>query len=143
MANANETILCRHELSDRVNLSTKDADHARAIELAEECIAARVRLICSDEVLTELLNHFSKQGAYLRDVVVEMVERVQRDPGFTVLPQTRESFADGFKLYKKLRDKQYSLTDCSSMCRMTSAGITEVLTSDHHFSQAGFNALMR
>jgi predicted nucleic acid-binding protein len=41
-------------------------------------------------------------------------------------------------LYKKYSDKAWSLTDCISFVIMRERGITEALTSDHHFEQAGF-----
>jgi hypothetical protein len=35
-----------------------------------------------------------------------------------------------------------SLTDCISFVVMKDAGMTEALTGDHHFAQAGFRALL-
>ena len=41
-------------------------------------------------------------------------------------------------------DKGYSLVDCISMNTMDAYGITQILTSDHHFNQEGqYTALMR
>jgi predicted nucleic acid-binding protein len=34
-------------------------------------------------------------------------------------------------------------TDCISFQVMTEHGLSEALTADHHFEQAGFNARMR
>jgi uncharacterized protein len=45
-------------------------------------------------------------------------------------------------LYGRRPDKAWSLTDCISFEVMTERGITEALTSDHHFMQAGFQALL-
>jgi hypothetical protein len=35
-------------------------------------------------------------------------------------------------------DKEWSLTDCISFVAMNERNITDALTSDHHFEQAGF-----
>ena len=40
-------------------------------------------------------------------------------------------------------DKDWSLTDCISFVVMEEHGITDALTGDHHFEQAGFRALLK
>lgn len=50
---------------------------------------------------------------------------------------------DGIRLYEQRRDKQWSLTDCISFVVMKREGLTEALTGDHHFEQAGFVALLK
>jgi predicted nucleic acid-binding protein len=49
----------------------------------------------------------------------------------------------GLELYQRRPDKSWSLTDCISFVVMTERGIVEALTGDHHFEQAGFQALLR
>jgi predicted nucleic acid-binding protein len=39
------------------------------------------------------------------------------------------------------RDKAFSFTDCTSFVIMNELGIREALTTDHHFTQAGFQRL--
>lgn len=40
-------------------------------------------------------------------------------------------------------DKDWSLTDCISFVVMEQHGISEALTADHHFEQAGFTVLLK
>jgi predicted nucleic acid-binding protein len=54
----------------------------------------------------------------------------------------REVFDLGVDLYQNRDDKEWSLTDCISFVVMTREGITEALTGDHHFEQAGFSILL-
>ena len=56
-------------------------------------------------------------------------------------PPTRADFIAALALYEARPDKGYSLTDCRSMLAMRGQGISEVLTSDRHFSQEGFTVL--
>lgn len=41
------------------------------------------------------------------------------------------------------RDKDFSFTDCTSFVVMRELGLSRALTTDHHFSQAGFETVPR
>lgn len=118
-----------------------DSLHAAAIQVSDSL--RPLRIFTTDEVLTEFLNFFAGQGPHLREAATKFVAKVQGNPNVTVLPQTRESFNAGVKLYSDRGDKGYSLTDCISMVRMNERGLTDALTSDHHFAQEGFQVLLR
>jgi len=45
--------------------------------------------------------------------------------------------------YRYRRDKDWPLTDCISFVVMEDEGISEALTGDKHFEQAGFKALLK
>lgn len=72
-----------------------------------------------------------------------MVERIHIDRTMRVIPQTRDGFLAGLRLYRERPDKGYSLTDCISMDLMHREGLTDVLTDDAHFTQEGFVCLLR
>lgn len=101
------------------------------------------RIVTSDAVLTEYLNALADKGSTLRLAAVRSVESIFRNPGVAVIAQTRNLFLKGLALYKARADKGYSLTDCVSMTIMRQRRINEALTTDHHFEQEGFAALMR
>jgi predicted nucleic acid-binding protein len=102
-----------------------------------------VRLITTDEVLTELLDGLAQRGAHLRDAAARAVRTILSDRRVSVHPQSRESFLAGLHLYELRYDKGYSLVDCISMTTMRNRGISEVLTNDRHFIQEGFVVLLR
>ena len=52
-------------------------------------------------------------------------------------------FQKGVALHKARPDKEWSLTDCISFVVMQERGISRALAYDHHFEQAGFEALLR
>ena len=54
----------------------------------------------------------------------------------------RVQASDGVALYAERPDKDWSLTDCISFVVMRKMDITEALTGDRHFEQAGFTALL-
>ena len=49
----------------------------------------------------------------------------------------------GFNPYRDRSDKAWSLIDCISFETMRQRGLTEALSADHHFKQAGFRTLLR
>jgi len=101
-----------------------------------------VRLLTTDEILSEFLTALAGGGEVVRRQAVKMVQAIMSNPNVTVLPQSRASFLKGLGLYESRPDKSYSLVDCASMESMRAAGIQEVLSNDHHFSQEGFTVLI-
>ena len=101
-----------------------------------------VLLVTTDEVLTEFLAALSTGGPHLRRAAAEMVNKILDNPNVKVVPQSRDSFLKGLRRYADREDKEYSLTDCTSMNVMQSESIREVLTNDHHFAQEGFTVLI-
>ena len=71
------------------------------------------------------------------------VDAIRANPNVEVVPQTSMQFREALDLYKKMADKEWSLTDCASFEIMKARGISEALAHDHHFEQAGFIALLR
>lgn len=122
-------------------LHKRDQLHSRALEEAKRCRHAR--LVTTDFVFAELLNFFAEFGEALRSVAARTVEEWHANPSTLVIPAARGAFLNALARYKDRADKGYSLTDCHSMLVMEERGITEALTFDEHFEQAGFRALLR
>jgi uncharacterized protein len=120
-------------------LFPRDSFHARVRSFSGTLGAAR--LVTTDEVRTEILNHFSHLGPIWRAKVAALVRNVRRIPDVGVLPQTRADFDTAPALYEARPDKAFSPTDCRSMLALRALGISEVLTSDHHFTQEVFTIL--
>jgi predicted nucleic acid-binding protein len=120
-------------------MSPRDPFHARVMSWGRNL--GTLRLVTTDEVLTEVLNWFSGAGPYWRGKTATFVRNVRNDPDVAVLPQTRTDFDAALALYEARPDKAYSLTDCRSMVALRALGVNEVLTNDRHFSQEGFTIL--
>ena len=52
------------------------------------------------------------------------------------------AFRDALERYRSRVDKTWGLTDCMSFLIMEQKGITDVLSGDRDFQQAGFNVLL-
>lgn len=51
--------------------------------------------------------------------------------------------AQAWQLLTERQDKTWSLVDCASFALMQQRGISNALTTDHHFEQAGFVRLLK
>ncbi len=119
----------------------RDDLHGRAVAAAQS--SSDDRIITSDMVLVEFLNGFSDRGPRLRSAASKAVRTLQSSPNVTVIPQTSDQFERALGRYEERIDKDWSLTDCASFLIMEAEGIESALTHDQHFSQAGFQALLR
>jgi predicted nucleic acid-binding protein len=72
-----------------------------------------------------------------------LLEALNNDKTIEVVPIRDELYRDGLQLYKDRIDKDWSLTDCISFLVMQERRLTDALTTDRHFEQAGFRALLR
>jgi uncharacterized protein len=124
-------------------LNPRDDLHQQTVSLSRSLESDQIRLITTEIVLTELLNAFAERGAALRHAAAELVLRLRQDVNVRIVPQTNAQFEEALELYRGRPDKEWSHTDCASFCVMDEEGITEALSYDRHFDQAGFKALMR
>jgi uncharacterized protein len=121
-------------------LYRRDTRHEEVIAFSQTLTDDDV-LFTTDAVLTEFLAAMSAAGPYMRQRAADRVDEILGDRRHHVIEMTRSRFLEGLALYKARLDKAYSLTDCFSMNVMRYEGLTEVLTSDHHFTQEGFQVV--
>jgi uncharacterized protein len=98
-------------------------------------------LITTHAVLLEVGNSLSKQR--YRQHAGQLLRFLTTDPTVEVVSVGPERFDRGLQLFESRRDKEWGLVDCISFTVMSDRGLTESLTSDEHFEQAGFVALLR
>lgn len=120
--------------------SPKDVYHARAAALADELEQQQVRLVTTRAVLLEIGSTLARQR--LRSAAVALLDALEHDPTVHIVPLSEPLFAKAFQLYRARPDKEWGLTDCVSFVVMMERGLTEALTTDDHFRQAGFRALL-
>jgi len=119
-------------------MGERDQYHAEAVAVAQ---AFDGRIVTTDFVLLEVGNWLSRTAD--RPLFLKLLEAIDADPQTSVLPATREFFEAGRALFARRMDKDWSLTDCVSFAAMRQLGLTDALTADHHFEQAGFAVLLK
>jgi uncharacterized protein len=117
--------------------SPGDVHHEKAVRLARELPRA---VVVTEYVLVELANALARASS--RKLFVDLQPKLRANPNIMIVAASAELFERGCKLYADRPDKDWSLTDCVSFVVMEDETITEALTADRHFEQAGFNALL-
>ncbi len=77
-----------------------------------------------------------------RVAVSDFYRRIQFSKRIEVVFVDENLWEEGWQLYELHNDKEWSLTDCISITVMKDRNISEALTTDHHFEQAGFVRLL-
>lgn len=98
-------------------------------------------LVTTDYVLLEWADGLCDRR--WRQAFVRAHQELLSDPDVSIVPQSRELFQRGLAMYTARSDKDWSLTDCLSFEVMQDLGCVMALSSDIHFIQAGFRALLR
>jgi uncharacterized protein len=121
--------------------SVTDQNHVRAVQLANQIETDKTRLVTTQAILLEIGNALSKQRH--RVAAIQLLESLETDPSVEVVLFTNSLYKLAFNLFKQREDKEWGLVDCISFIVMQDRGITDALTADTHFQQAGFRALLR
>ncbi|MCX7011497.1 MAG: PIN domain-containing protein [Candidatus Sumerlaeota bacterium] len=117
-------------------LSERDRAHAKAADVLE---TLETTLLTTEWVLTEVADAMSDPSCRRR--CLSFFEFLRPHPLVAVEPASHDLFEQGLRLYGSRFDKDWSLTDCISFVVMRQNGLSEALTGDRHFEQAGFRAL--
>lgn len=82
-------------------------------------------------------------SAYDRLKVSTFVKQCYQTENTVIVNITPQLFKEGLKLYESRQDKVWGLVDCLSFTVMNQQKLLDAVTSDIHFVQAGFRALLR
>ena len=115
-------------------IDNRDAHNSKAIEWS---LKIRGSLVTTEAVLLETANTFSKPA--WRPHVIALINHILTRSDVEI---DYKPWQQGWQLFITRPDKSWSLTDCISMRVMAERNLTEVLTADTHFRQAGFRPLL-
>jgi predicted nucleic acid-binding protein len=119
-------------------LNASDGLHAKVVALTS---TAPVPQVTTTWVLTEVLDAFSPIET--RRWAAQFVRDLTADARVVVVPASPELFEAGLRHYEERPDKGWSLTACISFIVMEQRGLTDALSADHHFEQAGYRLMLK
>lgn len=117
-----------------------DPHHERAKALDREVMGQGGVLVLHWGIVLEIADGYARVSR--RSKGVQLLRRFETEQGYRVVLLTAPLLQDALALYRARPDKDWGLTDCVSFTLMSQEGLTEALTADVHFRQAGFNALL-
>lgn len=121
-------------------LSQRDRHHAVATQLQQEMAMQGTRMVTTRAVLIEIGNAFSRRS--LRSFGWRFLSSVESTTTVSICEVDASLYARALILFQQHVDKEWSLVDCLSFIVMRDESLSEALTADAHFEQAGFKALL-
>jgi predicted nucleic acid-binding protein len=121
-------------------LNRSDALRPRALEVMATLQQQKSNLVTTELVLLEVADALS--APRFRAKVVTFVDGLRKSGVTQIIPGGRDLLDAGWELYRQRPDKEWGLTDCTSFVVMEQQQITQAVTSDQHFEQAGFVKLL-
>jgi uncharacterized protein len=121
-------------------LNSSDALHEAATAVWSDLIQGGATIVLTDWIVAETGNGLARTKA--RQRFPRAVELIRKSPRARLIPVTNSLLRAALDLYAKRSDKDWGLVDCASILVMQESGITEAVTNDRHFAQAGFKCLL-
>lgn len=116
--------------------------HRQASALFRQWRAEGRRLLTTNYVLTELVALLTSPLRVPRPRQFRYVDSIRSAPYVEVAHVDAALDDAAWSLLKSRPDKGWSLVDAASFVVMQQRQVTEALTTDHHFEQAGMIALL-
>lgn len=113
--------------------------HSAAERHWKQVLGSRLPLVTTSFVLDETVTYINSRGAHA--AAVDMGLLILASPAIELLHVDVGLLNEGWNYFIRHDDKRYSLTDCISFVVMGRRGLSQALTFDQHFAQAGFECL--
>src|SRR5215510_12440031 len=121
-------------------VNTRDQWHDAAVQWQRKLSADKRRLVTTEFVLVEIADGLA--AVRFRAQAVQVITTLQASSLVDIIPASSQLFRTALELYQRRADKDWGLTDCVSFVVMSERSLLEALTTDDHFRQAGFRALL-
>ena len=119
-------------------LNPNDEYHPQAKQLLPRVRSAS-EVWLTEAILVEVGNALSRLN---RNGAAQFIQQCYRTDNIRVVSVDTALLTQALDLYQSRPDKDWGLTDCISFVVMQQQDLVDVVTSDRHFRQAGFQILM-
>ncbi|MFO0850365.1 MAG: PIN domain-containing protein [Gemmataceae bacterium] len=123
-------------------ISPTERLHPIAVAAVDDTWAGGGRLVTTSFVLAELTGLLNRLRVP-KPQQIETLDAIRSDPAVVAVSVAGPLEAAAWALWAARPDKEWTVVDCASFIAMQERRLTESLTTDHHFEQAGFVRLLR
>jgi predicted nucleic acid-binding protein len=121
-------------------LVQRDPMHARAKRILAAAAQAGGRFVTTDYILDETATLLKARG--YGHLVEAFFARVFTSSACRIEWMEPDRFEQTRRFFLKYHDQDWSFTDCFSFCVMHLLALSDALTTDKHFREAGFAPLL-
>ena len=118
----------------------RDGAHSSAVSQFGALLRKQRRIVTTDYVVDEALT--LTKARTNASVAVALLDRIERSEVIELEFVNAARFDLAKVFFRKHSDHGYSFTDCASFVVMREMEITDALTTDRHFLEAGFRPLL-
>ena len=120
----------------------RSASHGSRVDAyVQDTIEKQRYLVTTNYVITELVVLLSSRYHLPRQEVIRAINTLRKDTSIEIIHVDEVLHDESWRLIEVRLDKEWSQVDASSFVVMKRYGMTQALTSDHHFAQAGFTCI--
>ncbi len=124
-------------------VDASEAFHGLAVQIFEELRSENRLLVTTNYILNEFAATLISPLRTPKKTILQIMDDLRASLSFSI-QHVDASLADrGYQLFRSREDKSWSLVDCTSFVLMKDLDLTEALTNDQHFEQAGFTRLLK
>ena len=117
----------------------RDDQHDIARLASEEIVEREATLVTTNFVLDEATTLIRYKLGHTSAVTFrQTIRQLAEDELLAIVHVTEAHESSAGEIFDRYDDQDFSFTDCTSFVVMRELGITEVFTSDQHFSTVGF-----
>ena len=113
-----------------------DQHHDAASEHWTTLFEEPLTLVTTSYVLDEIVTFLNSRRQHAK--AIRVGDNLLKASNIQLIHVDENLFRAGWSYFKQYADKTFSLTDCISFVLMERLEITQALTFDKHFTQAGF-----
>jgi predicted nucleic acid-binding protein len=131
------------DTSGWANAFVKTEDyHTEALTLVKQWQQSNRRVVTTNYVLSEFITLFRRLRVQ-RATGLNYIKNIRSSTWVEIVHIDQSLDEKAWQLLASRLDKQWSLVDSASFVIMEDRGMTEALTTDHHFEQSGFVRLLK